>query len=78
VATRGYLSLIQDLWAVEPSVYVFGGFAEDALLDGRVTREHGDVDVLVARAELPIQLNRFSDLGFPDFTSTSRSSRASR
>jgi hypothetical protein len=62
-----YLALIDRLATVQPPVYVFGGFAEDALIAGRTTRPHGDVDVLVGRADLVGHLGRFGDWGFPDF-----------
>ena len=63
----GYLALIERLTSVQPPVFVFGGFAEDALLAGRTTRPHGDVDVLVGRADLVEHLRRFGDWGFPAF-----------
>ena len=63
----GYLALIDRLATVRPPVYVFGGFAEDALLAGRTTRPHGDVDVLVGRGDLDEHLQRFADWGFPSF-----------
>ena len=62
-----YLALIERLTTVQPPVFVFGGFAEDALLAGRTTRPHGDVDVLVGRAYLMEHLRRFGDWGFPAF-----------
>jgi len=63
----GYLALIDRLSVVQPPVFVFGGFAEDALLAGRTTRPHDDVDVLVGRAHLVEHLRRFADWGFPAF-----------
>jgi hypothetical protein len=66
-AEAGYLTLIDRLATVRPPVYVFGGFAEDALLAGRSTRPHGDVDVLVGRVDLVEHLQRFADWGFPSF-----------
>jgi hypothetical protein len=62
-----YLALIDRLTTVQPPVFVFGGFAEDALLAGRTTRPHDDVDVLVGRADLVEHLRWFGDCGFPDF-----------
>ena len=66
-AEAGYLALIDRLTTVRPPVYVFGGFAEDALLAGQTTRPHGDVDVLVGRIDLVAHLQRFADWGFPSF-----------
>jgi hypothetical protein len=67
MAEASYLPLVQRLAAFEPSVYVFGGIAEDALLDGRITRPHGDVDVLVARGTLDQHLQQLESIGFPGF-----------
>ena len=66
-AEAGYLKLIDRLATVRPPAFVFGGFAEDALLAGRTTRPHGDVDVLVGRVDLVEHLRRFADWGFPSF-----------
>lgn len=63
----GYLALIHRLTTVRPPVFVFGGYAEDALLAGKTTRPHGDVDVLVKRVDLAGHLQRFVEWGFPTF-----------
>jgi hypothetical protein len=47
--------------------FVFGGYAEDALLAGTVTREHLDVDWLVPRRELELRLEQAQALGFAKF-----------
>ena len=62
-----YLPLIEQLASLEPPVFVFGGIAEDAVLDGSITRPHGDVDVLVARASLERHLGQFGALGYAGF-----------
>ena len=62
-----YLALIEGLAALEPPVFVFGGIAEDALLDGSISRPHGDIDVLVGRATLDLHLAQFGSIGFSDF-----------
>ena len=64
---QGYRELIDRLSMVRPPAFVFGGYAEDALLAGRTTRPHGDVDVLVARVDLDAHLQRFAEWGFPSF-----------
>ena len=61
------LAIIERLAALEPPVFTFGGFAEDALLDGSITRPHGDLDVLVARSSLELHLAQLGELGFTDF-----------
>ena len=48
----------------EPPVYLFGGFAEDALLHGAAVRPHEDVDVLVRRDALEQQLENARAIGF--------------
>jgi hypothetical protein len=63
----GYLELIAALYALEPPLWVFGGFAEDALLHGTVSRPHSDVDVLVVRRELEARLEQLGRLGFDRF-----------
>lgn len=53
--------------AFEPSVYLFGGVAEDAMLHGSWVRPHDDIDVLVERVDLPRQLENAHTLGFGSF-----------
>jgi hypothetical protein len=65
--SRAYVDLLRALHALEPPLFVFGGFAEDALLHGTVSRPHSDVDVLVFRGELELRLAQFRALGFASF-----------
>ena len=44
-----------------------GGFAEDALLAGAVTRPHEDVDWLLPRREMDLRLEQAAKLGFEGF-----------
>jgi hypothetical protein len=67
LASAGYPGLIERLATVQPPVYVFGGFADDAVLGGKTTRPHDDVDVLIKRADLAEHLKRFVEWGFPRF-----------
>jgi len=60
----GYDPLLEALMTFEPSVHVFGGFAEDALLHGTSVRTHDDVDALVGREELEAQLRNARAIGF--------------
>ena len=62
-----YLPTIESLASLEPPVFIFGGIAEDAVLDRMTTRPHGDIDVLVGRATLDLHLAQFGSLGFTDF-----------
>ena len=69
--TARQLELIATLAALEPPPWFMGGYAEDALLAGAVTREHEDVDLIFPRAEEELRLRparrarvrRLGDLG---------------
>jgi hypothetical protein len=61
----GWLPIVAELCKLDPPVRVFGGIAEEALLDGSVTREHGDVDVLVDRKALSRHRDAFESIGYP-------------
>lgn len=64
---RAQLDLIEQLMALEPPIHLFGGFAEDAVLFGKVSRPHADVDVLVWLDELPLRIDQAESLGFGPF-----------
>ncbi|HWL90265.1 MAG TPA: hypothetical protein VNP90_02770 [Actinomycetota bacterium] len=59
-----YGPLLETLMTFEPPVHIFGGFAEDALLHGTSVRAHDDVDVLVGRGELDVQLGNARAISF--------------
>ena len=61
------LDLVSRLMSLEPPLYLFGGFAEDAVLYGTVSRPHQDVDVLVWLDELPLRIEQGHALGFTPF-----------
>ena len=61
------LDLIARLMLLEPPLHLFGGFAEDAVLHGKVSRPHQDVDVLVWFDELPLRIEQGRALGFERF-----------
>jgi hypothetical protein len=61
------LELLRRLAALDPAPCLIGGYAEDALLAGTVTRPHVDVDWIVPRRELPLRLAQAHDLGFGEF-----------
>jgi hypothetical protein len=65
--TARQLELIATLAALEPPPWFMGGYAEDALLAGAVTREHEDVDLIFARAEEEQRLAQLAELGFGDW-----------
>ena len=52
------LDSVSRLMSLEPPLYLFGGFAEDAVLYGTVSRPHQDVDVLVWLDELPLRIEQ--------------------
>jgi hypothetical protein len=61
------LDLLRRMSELDPSPCVWGGYAEDALLAGTVTRAHLDVDWLLPRRELELRLEQARELGFTDF-----------
>jgi hypothetical protein len=61
------LELIGRMTELEPSPCFIGGYAEDALLAGRVTRPHVDIDWIVRRSELPLRVAQAAELGFAEF-----------
>jgi hypothetical protein len=65
--TQRQLELIAKLAQLEPTLSFMGGYAEDALLAGRVTREHEDVDVVFPRIEQEFRLAQLAELGFRDW-----------
>jgi hypothetical protein len=65
VSPVGWLPIVVELCALDPPVWVFGGIAEEALLEGSVSRQHGDIDLLVDRSVLPAHLETFEAIGYP-------------
>jgi len=61
------LDLLRGMSRLDPAPYLFGGYAEDALLAGKVTRPHLDVDWLCPRRELDLRLAQARELGFSEF-----------
>jgi hypothetical protein len=61
------LDLLRRMAALDPAPCFMGGFAEDALLAGRVTRCHVDLDWLCPRHELGLRLAQAGELGFTEF-----------
>jgi len=66
-ATALQLDLLRRMSRLDPAPYLFGGYAEDALLAGKVTRPHLDVDWLCPRRELDLRLAQARQLGFTEF-----------
>jgi hypothetical protein len=62
-----YLPLLRELASIDPPAFIFGGIAEDALLNGEIDSSHEDVDLLVPRDQLGISLKQLGALGFGDF-----------
>jgi hypothetical protein len=61
------LGLLKRMANLDPPPCVMGGYAEDALLAGTVTRPHEDVDWLLPRHELQLRLSQAGQLGFAEF-----------
>lgn len=64
---RRQLDLIARLAALEPAISFMGGYAEDALLAGTVTRSHEDIDLIFPRDQEQLRLSQLSELGFRDW-----------
>ncbi len=62
-----YLPLLRELASLDPPAFIFGGIAEDVLLNGEIDSSHEDVDLLVPRDQLEISLKQLGALGFGDF-----------
>jgi hypothetical protein len=58
------LDLIAKLAGLEPPLSFMGGYAEDAVLTGTVTRPHEDIDLIFPRGEHELRLAQLADLGF--------------
>jgi hypothetical protein len=67
VRAKRQLDLIARLAALEPPPSFMGGYAEDALLAGTVTREHEDVDLIFPRDEQDLRLVQLAELGFTNW-----------
>jgi hypothetical protein len=65
--TDRQLDLLQRLSELDPPACIFGGFAEEALLSGTVTRPHGDVDWIFLRRDAELRLEQARSLGFTEF-----------
>ena len=59
--------MLQRMAALDPPPCFMGGYAEDALLAGSVTRLHEDFDWLLPREELPLRRAQAEQLGFTGF-----------
>jgi hypothetical protein len=62
--TAAQLDLIAGLMRLDPPGILFGGYAEDALLHGTVSRPHDDVDVFVWFDDLSRRIEQVRALGF--------------
>ena len=65
--TARQLELIRTLARFDPPPWFMGGYAEDALLAGAVTREHEDIDLIFPRSEEELRLAQLAELGFRDW-----------
>jgi hypothetical protein len=64
--TAAQLALLERMAALDVPPRLMGGFAEDAVIGGTVSRLHDDVDWAVTRDELPLQLEQARALGFAE------------
>jgi hypothetical protein len=65
--TARQLELLGRMSELDPPPFLMGGYAEDALLAGEVTRPHDDIDLMYPRAEHPMRLAQAAQLGFESF-----------
>lgn len=65
--TERQLKLLRRMGPLDPPARIMGGYAEDALLAGTVTRLHGDVDWLFPRSEYDLRVAQARELGFGEF-----------
>jgi len=67
MSRQGWLPIAAELYEFDPPVWVFGGIAEEALLEGSISQEHGDIDVLVDRNHVSEHMDSFQAIGYPPF-----------
>jgi hypothetical protein len=71
--TARQLDLLRRMESLDPPVRLIGGYAEDALLAGSVTRPHVDIDWLFPRRELDLRLVQARELGFDELSARGES-----
>ena len=62
--TKQQLKFISVISQFELPTVIIGGFAEDALLGGEITREHGDVDILLDRDDVASVKQKLTEAGY--------------
>jgi hypothetical protein len=62
-SNTSHLELSRRMAGLTPPLFVMGGFAEDALLHGRITQPRDDLDLLVERKGLETCLRQLASLG---------------
>ena len=67
-ATARQLDVLRRMESLDPPPRLMGGYAEDALLAGSVTRPHVDVDWLLPRRELDLRVAQARELGFGELS----------
>lgn len=63
---KAQVALIGQLMQLRPPRFLFGGWAEDALLHGKPSRPHQDIDLLVPLEDLDRLVTQVQGLGFAD------------
>ena len=58
-----YQDILRRLAHLPKPLYLMGGFAEEVLLDGRITGEHADLDILTTQDQLPMLGQMFISYG---------------
>lgn len=61
------LDLLGKMSELSPVPYIIGGYAEDALIGGTVSRHHEDIDWIFPRREAKMRYEQLKSLGFKEF-----------
>jgi hypothetical protein len=75
VSRQRQLELLRELQTLTPRPVLLGGFAEDALLHGGFSRDHGDVDLVVERHGLAGLLDHLRAFGYGDWETKGETAR---
>lgn len=62
--TKTQLEFIRDSFSSQLPVILVGGYADEALLTGKITREHHDVDLVTKRQHVEVVKIGYQNLGY--------------
>lgn len=64
---REQFELLTRMASLDSAPCIMGGYAEDALTAGTVTRPHEDIDWILPRQDLELRMEQARELGFREF-----------